>query len=124
MTQCVTGVKLNYGNQTKCFASSVTSREYLCQMFCIVCLCCRFVYIEFYPADLQCCFSCAEIKNCVCIMLICLSPHPISPPSLSVSLFAFLFSLPTFAPSLLFLLLCFLPREVPLAFVVKMVWWC
>ena len=24
----------------------------------------------------------------------------------------------------LFLLLCFLPREVPLAFVVKLVWWC
>ena len=24
----------------------------------------------------------------------------------------------------LFLLLCFLPREIPLAFVVKMVWWC
>ena len=23
-----------------------------------------------------------------------------------------------------FLLLCFLPREVPLAFVVKLVWWC
>ena len=24
----------------------------------------------------------------------------------------------------LFLVLCFLPREVPLAFVVKLVWWC
>ena len=24
----------------------------------------------------------------------------------------------------LFLLLCFLPREVPLAFVAKLVWWC
>ena len=24
----------------------------------------------------------------------------------------------------LFLLLCFLPREVPLVFVVKLVWWC
>ena len=24
----------------------------------------------------------------------------------------------------LFLLLCFMPREVPLAFVVKPVWWC
>jgi len=24
----------------------------------------------------------------------------------------------------LFLLLCFLPREVPLSFVVKLVWWC
>ena len=24
----------------------------------------------------------------------------------------------------LFLLFCFLPREVPLAFVVQMVWWC
>ena len=24
----------------------------------------------------------------------------------------------------LFLLLCFLPREVPIAFVVKLVWWC
>ena len=24
----------------------------------------------------------------------------------------------------LFLLLCFLPKEVPLAFVVKLVWWC
>ena len=24
----------------------------------------------------------------------------------------------------LFLLLCFLPREVPLGFVVKLVWWC
>ena len=24
----------------------------------------------------------------------------------------------------LFLLLCFLPRDVPLAFLVKMVWWC
>ena len=24
----------------------------------------------------------------------------------------------------LLLLLCFLPREVPLAFVVKLVWWC
>ena len=24
----------------------------------------------------------------------------------------------------LFLLLCFLPREVPLPFVVKLVWWC
>ena len=24
----------------------------------------------------------------------------------------------------LFLLLCFLPREVPLALVVKLVWWC
>ena len=24
----------------------------------------------------------------------------------------------------LFLLLCFLPREIPLAFVVKLVWWC
>ena len=24
----------------------------------------------------------------------------------------------------LFLLLCFLPRELPLAFVVKLVWWC
>ena len=24
----------------------------------------------------------------------------------------------------LFLLLCFLPREVPLAFVIKLVWWC
>ena len=24
----------------------------------------------------------------------------------------------------LFLLLCFLPREVPLAFVVKLIWWC
>ena len=24
----------------------------------------------------------------------------------------------------IFLLLCFLPREVPLAFVVKLVWWC
>ena len=24
----------------------------------------------------------------------------------------------------LFLLLCFLPREVSLAFVVKLVWWC
>ena len=24
----------------------------------------------------------------------------------------------------LFLLLCFLPREVPVAFVVKLVWWC
>ena len=24
----------------------------------------------------------------------------------------------------LYLLLCFLPREVPLAFVVKVVWWC
>ena len=24
----------------------------------------------------------------------------------------------------LFLLLCFLPREVPLTFVVKLVWWC
>ena len=23
-----------------------------------------------------------------------------------------------------FLLLCFLPREVPLAFVLKLVWWC
>ena len=24
----------------------------------------------------------------------------------------------------LFFLLCFLPREVPLAYVVKLVWWC
>ena len=24
----------------------------------------------------------------------------------------------------LFLLLCFLPREVPLAFIVKLIWWC
>ena len=24
----------------------------------------------------------------------------------------------------LFLLLCFLPREIPLVFVVKLVWWC
>ena len=24
----------------------------------------------------------------------------------------------------LFFVLCFLPREVPLAFVVKLVWWC
>ena len=24
----------------------------------------------------------------------------------------------------LFILLCFLPREVPLAFVVKLDWWC
>jgi len=25
---------------------------------------------------------------------------------------------------ILFLLLCFLPREIPLAFAVKLVWWC
>ena len=24
----------------------------------------------------------------------------------------------------LFLVLCFLPREVPLAFIIKLVWWC
>ena len=35
----------------------------------------------------------------------------------------FLIALGLFCTSL-FLLLCFLPRKVPLAFVVKLVWWC
>ena len=35
----------------------------------------------------------------------------------------FLIVLDLFSVGLLFLL-CFLPREVPLAFVVKLVWWC
>ena len=38
-----------------------------------------------------------------------------------ITVFSVVLGLPSVG---LLLLLCFLPREVPLAFVVKLVWWC